>query len=258
MNREFVLPALRYELGREAKNLTGDRLEKIHPRFDRATDICFDGKGTMAQDRRIEQPKFRLPAKLSQFGYRLSADAAFALPGDENHPAGYLLTNVREPRPTEPLPSAVLEEKPVIMTPADHAWLEEDQLFVVSEVPFSLLQGGNEWRQFASTPELIAGLWNPSLEYGPDVSVTVHARLLQPVLDLLLVFLGLPLVLARESRNVFISAGSCLIMVALFMGVLLACHGMGMSYLLSPALATWCPLLIFVPVALAISEPLRR
>jgi lipopolysaccharide export system permease protein len=73
-----------------------------------------------------------------------------------------------------------------------------------------------------------------------------------------LLFLGLPLVMARHSRNIFVAAGSCLLMVAIFLIVVLASHGLGMSYLLKPALAAWGPLLVFVPGAVAMSEPLRR
>ena len=39
--------------------------------------------------------------------------------------------------------------------------------------------------------------------------------------------------------------------------VLLVFQAMGMNYLISPALAAWCPLMIFVPCAVVLSESLR-
>lgn len=258
MNREIVIPLMRDRLSRGAQDWLGDRTMPIHPRYDHATDIFFDGKGTQDRDQRIDQPKFRLPGSFAAFGEQLVAGSAFYQPGDSRRPTGYLLSKVTEPENLANLPTASLNGKPVIFSPFDTPWLEPDQLFVSSDVPFSHLQGGNSWRQFASTPHLIAGLRNPSLDYGADVSVTIHARILQPFLDITLFFLGLPLVLARESRNVFVAVGSCLLMVTTFMVVVLACHAMGMNYLMTPALAAWCPLMIFVPLALAMSSPLRR
>jgi lipopolysaccharide export system permease protein len=127
--------------------------------------------------------------------------------------------------------------------------LKPDQCFVVSDISFEQLVAGNAWRQFSSTPELIAGLRNPSLDFAADVRVSVHARILQPVLDMTLLLLGLPVVMSRESRNVFVAAGMCLMIVAVFIMVGLACHTAGYNYLISPSLAAWFPVLIFVPIA---------
>ena len=123
---------------------------------------------------------------------------------------------------------------------------------------FGQLTGGRSWRQFASTGDLITGLYNPSLDFGADVRVAVHSRLMQPLLDLTLLFLGLPVVLAKESRNIFVAAGSCIAIVTLFFLVTLASHSMGSNYLVAPAQAAWIPLMIFIPWAVATSTPLRR
>jgi lipopolysaccharide export system permease protein len=64
-----------------------------------------------------------------------------------------------------------------------------------------------------------------------------------------LLFLGLPLVLARSHRNLFVAAGQCLLLVGGFFVVALACQAMGNAVMISPALAAWLPLLIFAPIA---------
>ena len=129
---------------------------------------------------------------------------------------------------------------------------------MASNVSIKQLSGNRSWRQYASTPGLIAALNNPSLSLGSDVSLTIHGRFLQPVLDVLLFFLGVPVVLSRESRNVFVSVGSCLLVVVAFYAILTASQAMGMAYLLTPALAAWLPLFLLVPWAFLVSEPLRR
>ena len=73
--------------------------------------------------------------------------------------------------------------------------------------------------------------------------------MVQPLLDLTLLFLGLPLVLTRQSRNVFIALGLCVLLTSVFTLVVIGCQHLGSIYSIRPALAAWAPLMLFVPVA---------
>ena len=73
-----------------------------------------------------------------------------------------------------------------------------------------------------------------------------------------LLFLGLPLVLRRGDRNVFIAIGIAAVVVAVFMLVVMASHYLGSISSLSPAFAAWAPLMLFVPAAVAMSEWIRQ
>jgi lipopolysaccharide export system permease protein len=148
----------------------------------------------------------------------------------------------------------------VIITPHDAPdWLHANQCFVVSEVTFDQLTGNESFRQFASTLQLIAGLRNPSMDFGPDVRVAIHGRMVQPLLDLTLLFIGLPLVASRESRNVFIAIGQCMGLVAVFLLVVIGFQQLGRAmFLLSPAQAAWAPLMLFVPAAVELARGLRK
>ena len=256
-NRELAIPHFRDKLSRNAQDWLGDSARTLHPRYDQQTQILISGRHTFAAERRISFPKFRLPDGLSQFGRHLSAENAYYRPAQDGRPSGYLLDDVEQPDDLSKLSSAMLANRPTVLTPRDTPWLEKDQCFVVSDLAFHQLAEGNSWRQWSSSADLIAALRNPSLDYGADVRVSVHARLLQPLLDMTLLFLGLPLVLTRETRNVFFTAGLSLLVVTLFSMVTICFHALGSSgYLISPALAAWCPLLIFGPVAYAFSQPL--
>jgi lipopolysaccharide export system permease protein len=118
------------------------------------------------------------------------------------------------------------------------------------------LAAGGAWRNFASTAELIASLYNPSVQQSADVRVEVHSRFVQPLLDVTLLFLGLPVVLSRQSRSLFVSVGFCVVLVAAFMVTVLGCQQLGSNATLPAALAAWCPLIIFVPIAVGMSDPL--
>jgi len=256
--RESLIPAYRERLMRNAQDWRGDNERDLNPRYDNRTDILIAGRYTVAAERRIGHPQFRLPRGLGRFGSQLAAENAYYRPPVGDRPGGYLLVGVRQPEHIADIPSVYVKAAPILLTRQDTDWLEPDQCFVVSDVLFEQLSEGNDWRQFSPTRELLAGLRNPSLDYGADVRVTVHARFLQPFLDMTLFFLGLPLVISRENRNIFVAIGLCALVVAIFFVVVLTCHTLGSNYLLPPALAAWCPLLIFVPTARVIAQSLWR
>ena len=170
-------------------------------------------------------------------------------------PGGYLLDKVREPKNLDSRPSLFWNARPVLITPRDAPdWLKSDQCFLVSNLDFDQLIGSPAVRQLSSTAQLITGLHNPSQDFGADVRVAIHARIVQPLLDITLLFLGLPLVVSRESRNVFLAMGVCMAVTTAFSLVVVGSQHLGTIYLLGPALAAWIPLMIFVPVAVGLAE----
>ncbi len=256
-NREVVIPGNRNGLLQNAQDLQGEAPRTVEPVRDYRSDILLNGLHTYAREQRIEQPNFRLHQRLGQFGRKLIAENAYYHPPQPGRPGGYLLDKVEQPENLAVLATAQWDGAPVIYSPRDTDWLKPDQCFVVSEVDFQRLAGGTQWQQFASTRELFLGLRNPSHDLGLDARVTIHSRVVQPLLDMTLFFLGIPLVLTRESRNIFVAAGWCLGVVVCFFTVLMLCQALGNhGYLLSPALAAWLPLLLFAPIAAAVSSPI--
>ncbi len=249
-NREFVLPRMRDQLSRNAQDWLGQTAKRLDPRYDYQTGILLGGAATLAAHREIRQPSFRLPGNLARFGRQLTAKTAFYLPPAQDRPGGYLLDDVIQPEQVATIPSSFEDGAPRILTAHDTTWVKPNQCFVASNVTFDHLAASRAWRQYSSTAELIRALRNPSLDYEASTRVTVHARLVQPLLDVSLLLLGLPLVLARHNRNLFVAAAQCLGLVAGFHVVVLTSHAMGNnSYMVSPALAAWLPLLVFGPLA---------
>lgn len=256
VNREVFIPPFRDRLMRDLQDWDGRAEKRFDPRYDNRTDILINGHHSLAAEQCIVQPTFRRQPEMGQFGTQLAADRAYYRPAANDRPGGYLLAGVQVPKNLPEVASFSLEGKPVVLSPRDTPWLKADECFVVSDVTFAQLAAGNAWRQFSSTPELIAGLHNPSLDLASDVRVLVHARIVQPILDMTLLFLGLPIVLSRQNRSVFVAAGICVLVVATFLLVMLACQAAGNSRLISPAFAAWCPLIVFVPLARSTVEAL--
>jgi lipopolysaccharide export system permease protein len=259
-SRELLIPQFRDALSRRPQDLIGDVGQSMDSIHDNMTDILFRGELTYADEERISKPDFHLPSPspLDLYGQHLIAENAFYKPAEGERPAGYLLRGVSKPADLAEKESLLLDGKPVIITPHDAGdWLKPNECFVVSGITFQLA-GGDDWQTHSSTSQLIAGLRNPSLDFGANVRVAIHARMVQPLLDVTLLFLGLPLVLRRENRNVFLAIGACAAVVSLFMMVTILCRQLGVSYWVSPALGAWLPLFVFVPPAVALTESMRQ
>ncbi len=127
-------------------------------------------------------------------------------------------------------------------------WVEPNNCFVVSNVPFDFLVSNSSWREYAGTWDLIQAVRNKSLDVGNQIHATIHVRLLQPLLDVVILFLGLPLILTSRDRNVFKAMGISGLIIILFMVTQKGCQFLGANYDI-PVLGAWLPLLIFGPLA---------
>ncbi len=248
-NRELWIPRFQDSLSRNAQNWLGNNPRPVEATYDYATNIYLDGQQAFLNEQRIANPNFRLPRSLRSIGRKLVGENAYHLPATEQHPAGFLVKEVKQPKQLTNQPSISIEGKAVILTPMDNEWLKPNQCFVVSNVDFQLLSNAAAWRHYSSATELVQALHNPSLDYGAGVRVTIHTRLVQPLLDVLLVLIGLPLVMTRRNQNVFAAVGKCFLLVLVFTAVVMGSQQAGEAYLLRPALAAWLPVILLTPVA---------
>jgi lipopolysaccharide export system permease protein len=228
--------------------------------------VLISGKATFANERRIQSAIFRLPPELASWGRQIVADNAYQERASPGRPAGYRLRGVKQPANLAALRSATLplaahgaapsKDEVVLISPADADWLKPDECFVVSSVGFEQLTMGGSWRQFLTSHELFTGIRGQKIEPGADVRLMLHMRLIQPLLDVTLVLLGVPLVLNRGSRNIVLAGGIGVGMAAAQLVAVLVCRALGVNYLLDATLAAWLPLMIFGPVAFVIARPI--
>ena len=192
----------------------------------------------MAAERKIVRANFVLPPGLDLYSAAAWRPKPRAnQPKDNKHPAGYLMCGVSTPKTILEQPSLSLNNKRVILTPPDAPWLAKDQVFGVSGVSFEFPAAGATWRDYASTRELITmSLRRARARLGRRRPLAIHYRFMQPVLDMTLLFLGLPLVVTRGNRNPFIAIGVCLAVVSGFMLVVLSCKSASAFRLAAPSL----------------------
>ncbi|MCE9606353.1 MAG: LptF/LptG family permease [Planctomycetia bacterium] len=259
VSREFVIPSMRERLMRDPKDLIGDISAEMSTHVDNESDVILTGAYTQAIAQKIHRPKFVLPPGADLYGKHLKARDAFYRAAENGRPSGYLFREEVAPPELLKHPGLKVGGAAIVLTHHDQPeWIAENECFVVSNVDFMQLSSGGKWRQFMSTPELIDGLHNPSLDYGADVRVMVHSRFVQPLVDVTLLFLGLPLVLRRETRNVYTAIAMCVGITVLFLVVGMACQYLGSIVLIRPSLAAWLPLMIFIPTATAMYERIDR
>src|SRR5262249_35789997 len=110
------------------------------------------------------------------------------------------------------------------------------------------------WYTLASTTQLHEELQkSDSLRLAP-MAVLFHMRLTRPILGMILVLLGLSVILRDQNRNVFISAGLCVLLCGLFFAALFGCRQLGDNDVLPPALAAWMPVLLFGPLSVVMFD----
>jgi lipopolysaccharide export system permease protein len=194
--------------------------------------------------------KFQGGTAASTLGNKLAASLAEYQPANHDHPAGYLLMQVGTPRGIDTKPDVVDAQGQIqIYTPLRHAWLKPGCCFLVSQVEYEQLRGGSSWKQFASTIELVTHLKTEKTPgSGNDLRVSIHQRLLKPAIEWTVLLLGIPILLSRPDRHMFWVAGMSLLMVGGFTAIVMGMGAVGASGCgLTPHLASWLPLLIFLP-----------
>ncbi len=247
--REAVLPHYIDKLVMDVGDFTEDDGSILNATDDRETGVSIMGDKTFRQESRIVHPNFVIPKPILKQTTRLKAKEAYHHRAEQGRPAGYMLVDLTEKPAVVNGPALEHNGKPLLIThQAAPDWVEPNDCFVVSNVPFDFLVSNSAWREYAGTWDLIKAVRNKSLDVGNQVHATIHVRLLQPLLDVVILFLGLPVIVASGDRNVFKTMGVSGLIIFSFMAIQKGCQFLGANNDL-PVLGAWLPLLIFGPIA---------
>ena len=169
-------------------------------------------------------------------------------PGNK-HSGGWLLTDVTSSEidrseSASVVPTEILEQ----IDPGKYF------LHTPKEASFETLTRERNWYRLASTKKLYQDLQDPNSARIPAMAVLFHMRLTRPILGMILVLMGLSVILRDHNRNVFISAGMCLALCAIFFAAIFAGKQLGENDIVPPALAAWLPVLFFGPVSIAMFD----
>ncbi|MCY2930014.1 MAG: LptF/LptG family permease [Planctomycetota bacterium] len=118
-----------------------------------------------------------------------------------------------------------------------HWELTNGVLFVPTDLDSRafVLRQSSSWLDFLALKDVTKLLTFDQAVGAKEAELTMHARMTEPIYNVLLLLLGVPFILPRE-RNLKTSAGLCMLAV---------CKHLDMV----PSLRAWLPLMVFGPIA---------
>jgi lipopolysaccharide export system permease protein len=243
LNQELVIPRLGNALFAEKNDPNGDKDIGI-PWAYAPNGIHVEGFSASRKDLSVKNFCVTLPETMACGVLHLSAKEARWIPkGAGPRTDGWLLTNTQPPE---------LENWKQL---DDIEWIDAGKYFLhAPELSFETVTRNGKWFIVASTARLYEEMRKPESLRLSSMAVLFHMRLTRPIMGMLLVFLGLSMILRDHNRNVFISAGLCLIMCAVFFGACFGCKHLGDHDMLTPALAAWLPVLFFGPLGFVLFD----
>jgi len=90
-----------------------------------------------------------------------------------------------------------------------------------------------------------------------QLQVAMHEHLTLPILNVLLLLLGLPFVAGREDRNYFTGIGVALLLTIGMFAFQFACRAFGNAGHITPLLAAWLPVFVALPAGIISMEALK-
>ncbi len=251
-NRELFIPRFEEMLGKNPQDLSEEHLRHVRPVFDSKYAVLIGGKFLSLGAREIKEPNFRLEGPAAIIGPQIQSNNAKYVDANHEHPTGFLISGLRLPTDVTLRPSVYHESKPILLTSYDNKWLPADQIFLASSIEFEELLGGSSWIQYASTLSMIQRLRSPNAFVSDDLRLSVHQRFVQPMLDMTLLLLGIPILLKHQERSLFWIIGATVVSIGLFMLITKVFQSMASGATpLAPYLGAWLPLIIIGPIAYA-------
>jgi lipopolysaccharide export system permease protein len=248
VNREAVMPRVAEQLQNPANDPHGEKLRAVSGAYE-PNGILIAGQTALRKGRVVNNFTCTVPDKIAADGLcNITAKEARYIPKGPQEPSGGWLLTDTTPRELD----LARWKEPVLEV------LDPGKFFLRTErVDFDVVTRSRTWFQFASTWSIVRELQKTESTHLAAMAVQMHLRLTLPLLTFLMVVMGVALILRDQCRNVFINAGFCLILSAVFYVTLYLSKQLGDAEYLSPPLAAWLPVMIFGPLALALVDAMH-
>lgn len=237
MCQELVIPRIAHQLQSNRVEEKQDT-RPVEPLYDK-TRIHIGGRKLSLDENRLEQAEFMLPVPDLVFELTsLKAGEAIYLPESDRNPSGWVLKNVQPPYEQIPLTETGRKFVRRTNSPAD--------VFVVTDVSIDQLTNRSKNYRYLSTGQLLHRIRHPStglISIGGQ-TMYFHSRMVRPLLNVLAVFLVVPLVLRRESRSLVVNMAICSLVMGTLYGSAQLFVYLGEVRLIAPDLAAWCPAIL--------------
>lgn len=115
----------------------------------------------------------------------------------------------------------------------------------------------SDFHRYMSYPELKTLAEDPMRGNRRQMQVALHQHVTAPILNILLLLLGLPFVAGRDDRNYFVSIGLAFGLAIGVFSITFAATAFGNAGHLRPLLAAWLPVFIVLPASILSMEATR-
>lgn len=240
LNQELVIPRIAMELQKSP----GSRVEvikEVQPVTDFATDIMITARRLNLKQQTLEDAQFFLKATkgIAQRPATISAKQAIPFAARGKHKAGWRLIGAAPKYESLPLTAA---GKKII-----HPSATGGDLLVYTDVGFDRLYNRDAHHEYLSTAELMRRIRNPSFNHRSirSQSLYLHTRFTKPLLNLIVVGVGVPFVVRKESVSLLTNLAICGGVMGAMFAINELFQYLGKASLLSPELAVWAPIIIW-------------
>ncbi|MCE2793481.1 MAG: LptF/LptG family permease [Planctomycetota bacterium] len=249
VNREVWVPQYRHELTGTLQNWRGSTQTLTHFQKDHTTGIRISGQKLIYDQAQITEPVVQIPYDVSSDVPRILARSATFLEATDERPAGLMLEGIVEPTQADLLQSLDTGEGTLVFVPPNHLWLKPQEVFIRSTLSLDEFAYGQSNGEYAALGEMMEAIRRPAQWYSAGNRISLHARIVRPVIDLTLLLVALPLALLFSERNLFLAAAVCVGAVVAFQVAMLVSNSLGsLSLIKSSALAAWLPVIAFLPL----------
>ncbi|MSR57159.1 MAG: LptF/LptG family permease [Planctomycetaceae bacterium] len=238
LNQELVIPRIALELQMSAGART-DVSYYCEPVMDFETQIMITAKKLNLTEQTIEEAEFSLSLRVSEKLTTISAKKATPIPAKGRRRGGWLLEGSSQR--FDLLPLTDLGKK--IIRPGK----TNEELIILTDVGFDRLYNKDKHYEYISTWELMRRIRNPSFSHRSirSHSLYLHTRLTKPLLNLIVVGVGVPFVVRKESVSLLTNLAICGGVMGAMFAVNELFQYLGKVSLLSPEVAVWAPIIIW-------------
>lgn len=238
LSQELLIPHISDELQVARDDPNDERPIDLRGAYD-STGVHVEATSGFRRELRVKGFYVNFAESAAAAVNDVQAEEAVYVPAEGTRPAGWVLFNTKPDVIPEPLPATLTALGP------------RKYFLTTREVDFDALTRGAKWYSYASTAKLRDILSRPDPRRMAPVAVLFHMRYTRPLVGFLMVMIGLTIILRDHNRHVLVSAGTCLVMCAIFYATVYGCKYLGESDLLSAPLAAWLPAILFGGYALA-------
>lgn len=242
VNQELVLPRFASKLMQPRDDQDGEKeILNLAGAYDQ-NDMLLSGTSAIRKGMIVKEFMCVIKPPVSRGLLTVTAKEAHYLPaGSGKYQKGWLLIGTTPKGPMEG--QEVLE------------FIDEGKYFLKTETAdFEAVVRSRKWFNLASTLTLYRELERSHSRDLASMAVGLHSRFTRTILGMILVFMGLSVILRDQNRNVFISAGLCLVLCGVFFAAGFLCKHLGSAEILPPALAAWLPVMCFGPLAVVMFD----